>query len=112
MVNNGCGQLHTSCNAEKQSKTKVSQRPDDLYLVNEHHLILTISVRADGVYTTTRIVLSPDPLDSAIGGGVGEGGAKMTGEGLANRVHLPQAEAQIPCKVLVSNLVHSYTALI
>ena len=38
LVNNGCGQLlvsmhelqiHDSCNAEKQSKTKVSQRPAD-----------------------------------------------------------------------------------
>ena len=57
------------------------------------------------------LVSSPDPLYDAIGGGAGGGGdTKTTGEGLANRVHLPRAEAQIPCKVLVCNLARSLTA--
>ena len=41
------------------------------------------------------VVLPPDPLDSMIGGGAGGGGAKMTGEGLVNRVHLPCAEGVV-----------------
>ena len=56
------------------------------------------------------VVSSPDPLYNAIGGGAEGGGEKMTGEGLANRVHFPRAGAQIPCKVLVCNLVRSLTA--
>ena len=35
------------------------------------------------------LVSSPDPLYDAIGGGAEGGGEKTTGEGLANRVHLP-----------------------
>ena len=41
---------------------------------------------------TTTVVSSPDPLHDTIWGGAGGGGARTTGEGLANRVHLPQAE--------------------
>ena len=36
--------------AIQRSKAKVSQRPANFYLVNKHHLILTISVRADGIF--------------------------------------------------------------